>query len=81
MYISVKEILAPLNISDWGCESKLARFNDILASFTAEVYDLYPMKRMELYPVNSCTTTIRTKYPIAKVWWFFWKGCSVWCSL
>ena len=77
--MKVKDIYSWTNITDSGCESKLARFNDILSSFAIEVFDFYPRKVMERFtPVDG---TYTTKYPIAKVRGFFGKGCKIWCSL
>ena len=77
--MKVKDIYSWTNISDGGCESKIARFNDILSSFAMEVFDFYPRKVMERFtPANG---TYTTKYPIAKVRGFFGKGCNVGCSL
>lgn len=81
MKYTIDDILKPLNISDGGCESKIARINDILASFAIEAYELYPLKRIEKFNVQNCTTPITTEYPIAKVWGFYGKWCNVWCSL
>ena len=78
-WMKVKDIYSWTNITDSGCESKLARFNDILSSFAMEVFDFYPRKVLERFtPVDG---TYTTKYPIAKVWGFFWKGCNIGCSL
>lgn len=77
--MKVKDIYSWTNITDSGCESKLARFNDILSSFAMEVFDFYPRKVLERFtPANG---TYTTKYPIAKVRGFFWKGCKIGCSL
>ena len=77
--MKVKDIYSWTNITDSGCDSKISRFNDILSSFAMEVYDFYPRKVLERFtPANGSYTT---KYPIAKVWWFFWKWCNTWCSL
>ena len=77
--MKVKDIYTWTNITDSGCESKIARFNDILSSFAMEVFDFYPRKVMERFtPANG---TYTTKYPIAKVRGFFGKGCNVGCSL
>ena len=78
MQIKVKDIYNWTNISDSWCKSKIARFNDILSSFAIEVYDLYPRKYIQRF--NPSVEQINTKYPIAKVWGFFGKGCNVWCS-
>ena len=77
--MKVKDIYSWTNITDSGCESKLARFNDILSSFAMEVYDFYPRKVLERFTPADGTYT--TKYPIAKVRGFFWKGCNTGCSL
>lgn len=77
--MKVKDIYTWTNITDSGCESKIARFNDILSSFAMEVFDFYPRKVMERFtPANG---TYTTRYPIAKVRGFFGKGCNVGCSL
>jgi len=77
--MKVKNIYSWTNITDSGCDSKISRFNDILSSFAMEVYDFYPRKVLERFsPTDGFHAT---KYPIAKVWWFFGKGCKVWCSL
>ena len=81
MAVTVKELIAPLNLSDVGCNEKIARLNDIFASFSAEVYDLYPMKVVQEFPKTTTITTITTNYPCIHVWWFFWKWCSTACSL
>ena len=77
--MKVKDIYAGTNITDSWCESKLARFSDILNSFAMEVYDFYPRKVLERFTPTNGTYT--TKYPIAKVWGFFAKWCNIWCSL
>lgn len=77
--MKVKDIYTGTNITDSWCESKLARFSDILSSFALEIYDFYPRKVLERFtPANG---TYTTKYPIAKVRGFFGKGCHVGCSL
>ena len=77
--MKVKDIYSWTNITDSWCESKIARFNDILSSFAMEVFDFYPRKVLERFtPANWSYTT---KYPIAKVRGFFGKGCNVGCSL
>ena len=77
--MKVKDIYSWTNITDSGCDSKIARFNDILSSFAMEVFDFYPRKVLERFtPADGSYTT---KYPIAKVRWFFWKWCNTWCSL
>ena len=77
--MKVKDIYSWTNITDSGCESKIARFNDILSSFAIEVFDFYPRKVMERFTPTGWSYT--TKYPIAKVRGFFGKGCNVGCSL
>lgn len=77
--MKVKDIYSWTNITDSGCDSKISRFNDILSSFAMEVYDFYPRKVLERFTPADWTYT--TKYPIAKVWGFFWKWCNTWCSL
>lgn len=79
--MKVSDIYKWTNITDSGCESKIARFNDILSSFAMEVFDFYPRKIIERFAPAECKAKISTTYPIAKVWGFFWKGCKVWCSL
>ena len=79
--MKVKDIYSWTNITDSGCDSKIARFNDILSSFAVEVFDFYPRKVLERFMPANWQFTFTTKYPIAKVWGFFWKGCNVWCSL
>ena len=81
MKISVKDILKPCNISDSWCESKLARFNDILSMFTATAFELYTLKHAEGFNFNSCDTVIDTKYPIARVWWFVTNCKCAGCSM
>lgn len=78
--VTVKDIYEGTNISDSWCESKIARFNNILASFAIEVYDLYPQKIIERFAPATCKSSITTTYPIAKIWWFYGKWCNVWCS-
>lgn len=70
MKIKVKDILKACNISDSWCETKIARFNDILSMFTATTFELYTLKVAEWFNFTGCTTTIDTRYPIARVWWF-----------
>lgn len=77
--MKVKDIYSWTNITDSGCDSKISRFNDILSSFAMEVFDFYPRKVLERFTPADGTYT--TKYPIAKVRGFFWKGCNTWCSL
>lgn len=79
MKVQIKEILSPLNVSDVWCNEMIDRINDLLASFAVEVHTLYPMKIIEKVPV--CDTITTTTYPITKVWGFFGKGCTIWCSL
>lgn len=79
--MKVKDIYKWTNITDSGCGSKISRFNDILSSFAVEVYDFYPRKIIQRFAPADCKAQITTKYPIAKVWGFFWKWCEVWCSM
>lgn len=79
--MKVKDIYKWTNITDSGCASKIARFNDILSSFAIEIFDFYPRKVIQRFAPADCKAQITTKYPIAKVWGFFGKWCSVWCSL
>ena len=79
--MKVSEIYSWTNITDSGCKNKIARFNDILSSFAIEIFDFYPRKVIERFAPAECKAQITTSYPIAKVWWFFWKGCNIWCSL
>lgn len=79
--MKVKDIYSWTNITDSGCDSKISRFNDILSSFAIEIFDFYPRKVIERFEPAECKAEITTTYPIAKVWWFFWKGCNTWCSL
>lgn len=81
MEISIKDIYSWTNITDSWCNSKIARMNDILASFAMEIYDLYPRKIIERFAVADCKAQITTTYPIAKVRGFFWKWCNIDCSL
>lgn len=79
--MKAEEIYTWTNITDSGCDSKIARLNDILSSFAMEIYDLYPRKVIQRFSPAECKAQITTTYPIAKVWGFFWKGCNTWCSL
>lgn len=79
--MKVKDIYLWTNITDSGCESKVERFQDILTSFSVEIYDFYPRKVIERFAVANCKMKFTPTYPIAKVWGFFWKGCQVQCSL
>lgn len=79
--MKVSEIYKWTNITDSGCKSKIARFNDILSSFAIEIFDFYPRKVIERFSPADCKAQLTTTYPIAKVWGFFWKGCNTWCSL
>lgn len=79
--MKAKDIFTWTNITDSGCESKVARLNDILSSFAVEVFDFYPRKVLERFMPTNSQFTFTTKYPIAKVRGFFGKGCKVWCSL
>jgi len=81
MKIAVADIYKWTNITDSGCDSKVSRFNDILSSFSVELYDFYPRKVIERFSVTNCKMKFTPTYPIAKVWGFFWKGCQVQCSL
>jgi len=81
MKIAAKDIYEWTNITDSGCDSKVARLNDILSSFAMEIYDFYPRKTIERFAVADCKAQITTTNPIAKVWGFFWKWCNVWCSM
>lgn len=79
--MKAKDIFTWTNITDSGCESKVARLNDILSSFAVEVFDFYPRKVLERFMPTNSQFTFTTNYPIAKVRGFFGKGCKVWCSL
>lgn len=79
--MKAKDIFVWTNISDSGCESKIARINDILSSFALEIYDLYPRKVIERFQPTSCQWEYSPKYPVARVRGFFGKWCNVWCSL
>lgn len=79
--VTVKEIYKWTNISDSGCDSKIARFNDILSFFSMEIYDLYPRKIVERFTPATWKMLIDTTYPIVKVWGFYGKWCTNWCSL
>ena len=79
--MKVKDIISSLNLSDVWCNEKIARLNDIFAAFSAEIYDLYPMKVIQKFPKAETVTTIETVEPCIHVWGFYWKGCSVACSL
>jgi len=79
--MKAKDIFTWTNITDSGCESKVARLNDILSSFAVEVFDFYPRKVLERFMPTNWQFTFTTKYPIAKVRGFFGKGCKVWCSM
>ena len=79
--MKVKDIYSWTNITDSGCDSKISRFNDILSSFAMEIYDFYPRKVIERFAVADCKAQVTTTHPIAKVRGFFWKGCTVWCSM
>lgn len=79
--MKAKDIFTWTNITDSGCESKVARLNDILSSFAVEVFDFYPRKVLERFMPTNWQFTFTTNYPIAKVRGFFGKGCKVWCSL
>ncbi len=81
MKIAVADIYKWTNITDSGCDSKVSRFNDILSSFSVELYDFYPRKVIERFAVADCKMKFTPTKPIAKVWGFFWKGCQVQCSL
>lgn len=79
--MKVSEIYKWTNITDSGCKSKVARFNDILSSFAIEIFDFYPRKVIQRFAPADCKAQITTKYPIAKVRGFFGKWCNTWCSL
>lgn len=79
--MKVSDIYKWTNITDSGCKSKIARFNDILSSFAVEIYDFYPRKVIQRFAPADCKAQLTTTYPIAKVWGFFWKWCDTWCSL
>lgn len=79
--MKVSEIYKWTNITDSGCGSKIARFNDILSSFAIEVFDFYPRKVIERFAPAECKWQIATTHPIAKVRGFFGKWCNTWCSL
>lgn len=79
--MKVKDIYSWTNITDSGCDSKISRFNDILSSFAMEVFDFYPRKVIERFAPAECKAKFSTTYPIAKVWGFFWKWCSIGCSM
>lgn len=79
--MKVSDIYKWTNITDSGCKSKIARFNDILSSFAVEIYDFYPRKVIQRFAPADCKAQLTTTYPIAKVWGFFWKWCDTLCSL
>lgn len=79
--MKAKDIFTWTNITDSGCESKIARLNDILSSFAVEIFDFYPRKVLERFMPANGQFSFTTKYPIVKIWGFFWKWCNVWCSL
>ena len=79
--MKISEIYKWTNITDSGCKSKIARFNDILSSFAIEIFDFYPRKVIQRFAPADCKAQITTKYPIAKVRGFFGKWCNTWCSL
>lgn len=81
MKVKVKDIYLWTNITDSGCKSKVERFQDILTSFSVEIYDFYPRKVIERFAVADCKAQITTTHPIAKVWGFFGKWCNTWCSM
>ena len=81
MLVTVKEIYSWTNITDSWCQSKIDRFNDILTSFSEEIYDLYPRKITERFQPAAGKLQVTTTYPITKVWGFWGKGCTCWCSL
>lgn len=81
MWYTVKQIYKWTNISDSGCQSKIDRFNDLLSSFSWEIFDLYPMKTIERFAPATCKSQLETKHPIAKVWWFYGKWCNVMCAI
>lgn len=79
--MKASEIYKWTNITDSGCDSKIARLNDILSSFAIEIFDFYPRKVIERFTPAECKGQITTRYPIAKVRGFFGKWCNIWCSL
>lgn len=81
MKIKVKDILKACNISDSWCETKVARFNDILSMFTATAFELYTLKEAEWFDFTNCETEIQTRYPIARVWWFVTNCKCADCSM
>ncbi len=80
MKITAKDLFKGTSISDSWCDSKIARINDMLSMFAVEIYDLYPQKITERFAPADCKAKITTSYPIVKVFWFYWKGCQIWCS-
>ena len=79
--MKAKDIFTWTNITDSGCESKIARLNDILSSFAIEIYDFYPRKVLERFMPTNSQFSFSPKYPVAKVRGFFGKGCRVGCSM
>ncbi len=81
--MKVSDIIAPLSLSDLWCTKRIARLNDIFASFSAEVYELYPMKRFKVFDKAKTTRviTLNEKYPCIHVWWFYVESCSNDCML
>lgn len=81
--MKVSKIIEPLNLADLGCKKRIARLNDIFASFSVEVYELYPMKRFKVFEKNETTTTITLdkKYWCIHIWWFYVESCSNDCML
>ena len=81
MKITVNDLIKPLKLSDLGCERRLATLNDIFASFSAEVYELYPMKRMKVFDKTETITTISLEEDCVHVRWFFVESCSNDCMI
>lgn len=79
--MKAKDIFTWTNITDSGCESKIARLNDILSSFAIEIYDFYPRKVLERFMPTNSQFSFSPKHPVAKVRGFFGKGCKVGCSM
>lgn len=80
--MSAKEIFASIRETDQWCKNKVARMNRILRNFYLDTVDV--PSNIIAEPINGTgVITIQTKYPIYKIFGFFWEAgsCSSQCYI
>lgn len=81
MQKTIQEIIAPLNLSDSWCATKIERLNDIFTNFAIEMQDCPLLRVSEKFNWTECETRIQTRYPITKIYWFYVDKCTGGCTL